>query len=162
MLLMKTSEKLLSKLMLVVIITFNGVILFAQRPGREMPVQKEKIEAHKIAFLTDQLQLTPAEAEKFWPVYNANRDKIENERQQFRKAHDFTPEDIEKLSDEEANKFLNDQLDQEQKMLTYPKEFNEQLKDILPPQKILMLFEAEQEFKIQLMKRIAGRDGPPR
>lgn len=30
----------------------------------------ERIEALRIAFITKQLQLTPQEAEKFWPVYN--------------------------------------------------------------------------------------------
>jgi len=135
---------------------------YTQRPGLESPKQREKIEAHKIAFITNQLQLTPQEAEKFWPVYNTNRDKIEETRRQFRASHDYKPEDIMQLSDEEANTFLADQIDHEQKMLNYRKAFNEQLKEILPPQKILILIEAEQEFKIELMKRIAGREGPPR
>ena len=30
----------------------------------------DKIKAEKIAFITAELELTPAEAEKFWPVYN--------------------------------------------------------------------------------------------
>ena len=30
----------------------------------------EKLTAYKIAFFTRNLDLTPAEAEKFWPVYN--------------------------------------------------------------------------------------------
>jgi hypothetical protein len=32
--------------------------------------RQEKIQALKIAFITQKLKLTPAEAEKFWPVYN--------------------------------------------------------------------------------------------
>ena len=51
------------------------------RQGREMPPppppprqmtkqQKERLELFKIQFITKKLNLTPAEAEKFWPVYN--------------------------------------------------------------------------------------------
>lgn len=36
----------------------------------------EKMKTEKIAFLTSAMDLTPAEAEKFWPVYN----DMENER----------------------------------------------------------------------------------
>ena len=31
---------------------------------------REKIKAEKVAFLTTRMDLTPQEAEKFWPVYN--------------------------------------------------------------------------------------------
>ena len=37
---------------------------------------QEKMKTEKIAFLTSAMDLTPAEAEKFWPVYN----DMENER----------------------------------------------------------------------------------
>ena len=33
----------------------------------------QKVEASKISFLTNELSLTPLEAEKFWPVYNNYR-----------------------------------------------------------------------------------------
>ena len=33
-------------------------------------IEEEKIKALKIAFITEELNLTSNEAEKFWPVYN--------------------------------------------------------------------------------------------
>lgn len=33
--------------------------------------RREELEALRIAFISKQLELTPAEAEKFWPVYNS-------------------------------------------------------------------------------------------
>jgi hypothetical protein len=53
------------------------------RQGMEMPPpppramskeQREKLELFKIQFITKKLDLTPAEAEKFWPVYNEQKD----------------------------------------------------------------------------------------
>ena len=39
------------------------------------PSKKEKIKALKTAFITTELDLTSAEAEKFWPIYNAFEEK---------------------------------------------------------------------------------------
>jgi len=35
-------------------------------------INKNRVKAHKIAFITDQLNLTAKEAEVFWPIYNAH------------------------------------------------------------------------------------------
>jgi hypothetical protein len=53
------------------------------RQGMEMPPpppprtmtkqQREKLELFKIQFITKKLDLTPAEAEKFWPLYNEQK-----------------------------------------------------------------------------------------
>ena len=52
-----------------------AVSLFAQpqggRPGEEQRKKEfERIQAEKIAFITQELDLTPEEAQVFWPVYN--------------------------------------------------------------------------------------------
>jgi len=54
------------------------------RQGMEMPPpppprqmtkqQREKLELFKIQFITKKLDLTPAEAEKFWPLYNEQKE----------------------------------------------------------------------------------------
>jgi hypothetical protein len=36
--------------------------------------QRERLESFRIQFITNKLDLTPAEAEKFWPVYNEQRE----------------------------------------------------------------------------------------
>jgi hypothetical protein len=52
-----------------------------ERPGMDMPPprpmtkeQRERLESFRIQFITKKLNLTPAEAEKFWPVYNEQRE----------------------------------------------------------------------------------------
>jgi hypothetical protein len=57
------------------------------RQGMEMPPppprqmtkeQRERLELFKIQFITKKLDLTPAEAEKFWPVYNEQKEASRN------------------------------------------------------------------------------------
>lgn len=56
------------------------------RQGMEMPPpprpmtkqQREKLELFSIQFITKKLDLTPTEAEKFWPLYNEQKDASRN------------------------------------------------------------------------------------
>ena len=58
------------------------------RQGMEMPPpppprpmtkeQRERLEFFRIQFITKKLDLTPAEAEKFWPVYNEQKEASHN------------------------------------------------------------------------------------
>jgi hypothetical protein len=59
------------------------------RQGMEMPAppppqrqmtkeQKERLELYSIQFITKKLNLTPAEAEKFWPLYNEQKEASRN------------------------------------------------------------------------------------
>ena len=44
-------------------------------PPRPMnKVQRERLESFRIQFITKKLDLTPAEAEKFWPLYNEQKE----------------------------------------------------------------------------------------
>lgn len=46
-----------------------------QPPPRPMnKVQRERLESFRIQFITKKLDLTPAEAEKFWPLYNEQKE----------------------------------------------------------------------------------------
>ena len=57
-----------------------------ERPGMEMQppqrpmnkVQRERLESFRIQFITKKLDLNPAEAEKFWPVYNEQKEASHN------------------------------------------------------------------------------------
>ncbi len=50
-----------------------------QPPPRPMnKVQRERLESYRIQFITKKLDLTPAEAEKFWPLYNEQKEASRN------------------------------------------------------------------------------------
>lgn len=50
-----------------------------QPPPRPMnKVERERLESYRIQFITKKLDLTPAEAEKFWPLYNEQKEASRN------------------------------------------------------------------------------------
>src|SRR5690606_15824345 len=68
----------------------------------------EKIKALKTAYITEQLTLTPSEAEKFWPIYNSFDEKYHDLRhQKHEEIYTKLDQGIDLLSDEEANKLID-------------------------------------------------------
>ncbi len=160
---MKTYQKMtliIAFLGLIVILPF-GLNAQNERHERPMGEKKEMIKAHKIAFITERLQLTPTEAEKFWPVYNEHEAAMESFHKEFRKKHPFEEEDIESIPEAEANNFIEDQMKHEEQAIAMRKEFVAKLKGVISANKILMLMEAEKDFRVEVVRKVAGKDGPP-
>ena len=126
---------------------------------KSMEQNKERIEAQKVAFITAKLDLSSAEAEKFWPVFNNYKDQQKLKQTAWRDNHDFTPEDIDKMTDSDAEKLANARLNHEQEMLDMRKGLITDMKGVISPQKILLLFEAEKEFRMELMRKVSHGRG---
>lgn len=133
---------------------------FAQ--GGRMREKKEQVKALKVAFLTNELSLSTAEAEKFWPVYNAYDDKQFELRHQKMRAYMDRMDDgsVEKMSEKEAAAFLVQMENTEDELYQLRKKFVSNLKGILSPVKIIKLKKAEEDFNRKLLKQY--RDKPPR
>lgn len=100
---------------------FNRQSLFAQS-------EKDKVEALRIAFISKRVELTTAEAEKFWPVYNEYNDKLKaikrNLRQSYRKK-------AETLNDKEAEELYYLDLQSKQAETDVHKVYSEKSKQLL-------------------------------
>ena len=109
------------------------------------------------------MELTPQEAQVFWPVYNQFDAKRRALKQNF--GRNVRPEnlDIDKLSDKEATELADGQIIEAQKLIDLRKEYHAQFKSILPPKKVLKLYEAERGFQKELLGQIRGNrgKGPP-
>ncbi len=118
--------------------------------GRE--AIKEKLNSQKIAFLSDKLELTEAEAEKFWPIYRA----FDQERAEIK--IDIFEENMEvKLSDKDAENNLSNIIELKEKDLALHKKYVQKFKSIIPAAKVVRLFQAEREFKLKVMEKLRER-----
>ena len=132
---------------------------FVSRAQNKPPTddQREKIEAQKVAFITEQLQLTSEEAQKFWPVYNQySNSKEELTHEFFKGIRRFRPND-DAMSDKDAADLADNYIKHAQKMLDIQKEYHLKFKEILPPKKLLKLYNVEREFQRMLLKRLGER-----
>lgn len=143
------NTKILS--LLLVVISINA---FAQ-DGPFIRKKKEQIKSMKIAFITDELSLSPDEASKFWPLYNAFEYKQQDIRKQKMKGYlDRMDDDsIDKLSDKEASTLLAQMESTEDELYQAKKKFVTSLKGVISPIKILKLKKAEENFNRKLLQQ---------
>lgn len=129
------------------------------KPERQQE-KKENIEAMKIAFITTKLDLTPDEAQKFWPVYNQYNDKLIEMRKQRRMDDRENKKNFDELTDKEIEEDIDADLAYRQKELDMQKEYTKKLKAVLPIRKISKLYEAENQFKKVLIDKLKEKQPP--
>ena len=130
-----------------------GFSLFAQS-GKLSEDKRKEFEAQKVAFFTQEMDLTPEEATKFWPLYNEMQQKIRVENDKIR---DLTcrkdKKEVPEVTEQQALKNLEIMLSAEQAVRDIKKEYIEKLTKALSAKKVWMMIEAEQKFHHQLWKK---------
>lgn len=141
-----------------------GTNVFGQSAGLEVS-KRERLESLKVAYLTKELQLTPEEAQQFWPLYNEMTKKMRDIRKEQRGNRMDAKERFDSMSDAELSEAIDKELAYEQEELDLKKEYNAKFKKILPIKKVAKLHAAEKGFRKELLKgarekrKIPG--GPP-
>jgi hypothetical protein len=118
---------------------------------------KDRVDAMKIGFLTDRLNLTPEEAKTFWPVYNQYSDELEKLRKGRRENIINARENFDSMSDAQLEKAVDSEIAFRQNELEILKKYHPQFKKILPIKKVAKLYKAEEDFKRKLLEMIQER-----
>lgn len=119
------------------------------------PKVEAKVRAAHIAYITDQLALTPEEAEKFWPIYREfamKRKEIRQELRQMKKNPDPN-----KTQDQVDNELVEKQFDVKQKELNLEKDYSGRLLKVISAQKLRTLPDAERRFRQMILDQIQRR-----
>ncbi|MBU3011971.1 sensor of ECF-type sigma factor [Polaribacter vadi] len=122
---------------------------------------RKKIKALKVAYLTEQMNLTTSEAEKFWPIYNTyitDQYAIRNNYKANVKKAEKEFEDLASLNEDEAKKLVSLKLLTDKKLYLSQEKFTKQIEGIISYSKILKLQIAEMEFGRKLMRKYKHRD----
>ena len=138
---------------------FFSLLLQAQPPKSKE--KKEKIKAIKTAYISTELNLTPEEATKFWPIYHAFEDKQhEIKQEKWKRNLDANDSSLNELSTKEASALLQKVVHTEEATYLERKKFVQNLKEFLPPIKILKLLKAEASFNRKLLQQFRNKKDP--
>ncbi|HOX83863.1 MAG TPA: hypothetical protein PLJ60_09495 [Chryseolinea sp.] len=124
-------------------------------PQTQDPKVKDKINAARIAYITDQLGLTPAEAEKFWPIYHEfskNRAEIKQQYREMKKNPDPN-----KTTEQNEQALVDLQFQIKQKELDLEKDYSGRLLKVISAQKLRTLPDAEKRFRQMILEQIQRR-----
>jgi Spy/CpxP family protein refolding chaperone len=137
------------------LLLFLSIASYSQ-PGKfkeKLQQKKEQVKSMKIAYITSELDLTPDEAAKFWPLYNEFEEKQREIRQEKIKNYMDRSQNSDKLSEKEATTLINQMETAEEELHQLRKKFIGNLKGVLPATKILKLKKAEDEFSKKLLQQ---------
>jgi hypothetical protein len=114
----------------------------------------EKLNNYKIGFFTKKLNLNSEEAEKFWPVYNeyqSQRNMIQLEKLKLNRTFNQNESSLNDRQLEEIGDRYVECMVQESALAVT---FHKKLKTVLPPEKVVMYYQAENQYKAQLLNEL--------
>ena len=109
----------------------------------------DRIRAYRVAVYTDVLQLSPEEAQNFWPIFNeytANREKLQQQNK--------TDRQLDVMTDAEAEDYVRKYFDLKQQEIDLEKDLTVRLRKVLSVRKIARLPVAERQFREGLVKKL--------
>ena len=142
-----------------------SVVAFAQTQNKKGNKKgddqwREKVRSEQVAFITSELNLTEAEAQAFWPVYN----DIQNQRRDAYMAIGQAFKSLQEgIEGNEVNKLLDQYLDTKKAAEKIDDEAIARFKKVLPIEKVAKLMLAEEKFRHQQIGKLGqgGRPGMP-
>jgi hypothetical protein len=130
------------------------LLLFPWMKASSQNKKMENLNSFKIGFFTKKLDLSPAEAEKFWPVYN----EYQNQRSQIQLEkisviRNFNLNEA-TLSDRQLTEMGDKLVSTVTRESALSVNLHNKLKEILPPAKVIKFYQAENQYKAQLLNEL--------
>lgn len=129
------------------------------QPGSRWKEKQEKIAAFKIAFITQELSLSPQEAQQFWPIYNQMEEELVLIRKDkwTNRIEAGMMMDFDIMSDAEIEDALKTEFETTEKETAIKKKYFSEFKKVIPMKKVALLYRAEERFKIKLLDELRKR-----
>ena len=133
-------------LLIALLVLVSVAAAFAQVSPEE---RGRRVKAYRVAVFTEVLNLTPLEAEGFWPVYNIYQEQREEVQKQMRPSNQ-----LDGMNDSEVEDYVKKHFEMRQRELDLEKDLVQKLRKVLPMRKIAKLPVAEREFRESLVQKL--------
>jgi hypothetical protein len=125
----------MKKFYLLLVLVSIATFLKAQDEAVNTEKKQQGIDALKVAFISRELDLTPDEAQKFWPIYNQYAKDLKNTIGRG-----------------------NDALERDEKVLNLRKSYKDQFSNVLGQQRMNKMYNAEGRFRNLLIKSMRNQN----
>lgn len=143
---------------LILILCLLSAQLTIQAQGNRDGI-RDRIKSERIAFLTKEMNLSPEDAQRFWPVVNKYSSELEEAKKNQRRLRIQTYPNVNKLSNQELEKYLKDELELNQKIHSLEQAMHKELTTVISPLLHVKYYQAERKFRMELLKRIKESSG---
>lgn len=143
---------------IILLLFFTGISLFSfSQENQNKEKRGEKIKKLKVAYFTEELNLTVAESEKFWPIYNEMEEKLKTNRKDNKKVIDEISKNVDTYTDEDYKKSVNKIFENDINQTTIKKDYYAKIAAVIGYKKATKLLKLEKEFKQKLLKELKKR-----
>ncbi len=125
----------MKKFYLLLVLVSITAFVKAQDEAVNTEKKQQGIDALKVAFISRELDLTPDEAQKFWPIYNQYAKDLKNTIGRG-----------------------NDALERDEKVLNLRKSYKEQFSNVVGQQRMNKMYNAEGRFRNLLIKSMRNQN----
>jgi len=126
------------------------------KPADNMQIVVEKIRADKKLFVAENMQLTEAEAQAFWPVYERYQDELFLLRARTMILINDYAEAYEKMTNDTAKKLLDEYMTIETLGLKLRQAYLPMFREVLPDVKVVRYYQIENKINAALMYELGA------
>jgi hypothetical protein len=143
---------MMKKLLILLVLATNVCIGFAQPPQKDKHEDFEIYKAKRVSFMTEKLELTPQEAQKFWPLYNEFDQKRGEYHQKRRELEDQVRDRYDSLTEKDFKRLNAEIVDLYLQEANLVKTYNDQFLTVLPVKKVILVGPTENEFRFKMIR----------
>jgi hypothetical protein len=144
-------------MVLMMVLGFAFYVAAQEQPADDSKIVLEKVRADKKLFVSENMQLTEAEAKGFWPIYDKYQDELFLLRSRQVKLIMSYKENYQKMTNETAKKLMDEYMAIEAVGLKLRQSFLPQFRKVLPEVKVVRYYQIENKIQAILYFDLAGK-----
>jgi len=139
-----------------ILLLYTSLVVAQGHKRNISPEMRAKFEAQKISYITQQLDLSPKDAQQFWPLYNEMQKKNQAIHDEFRQLFKSLKKDSLNLSESELSRISDRIADLKVEEAKMEREYHYKFKKVITAKQILDLHLAERQFQGMLIRKLKG------
>jgi hypothetical protein len=140
----------------ILLIEFSGVRAQSKRPNQErIEKRQDRVMSMRIGYITEKLDLTPPQSEKFWPIYNKFSDERKAIVQEIRKQNQSQKSE----NDQQILNARNEVFKLKSKEIELEKKYQDEFLKVISTKQYAALLQAERDFNKMLLEKLKEKRG---
>lgn len=114
----------------------------------------KKVKAYRISFLTEELDLSTAEAEKFWPLFRHYDKAKDSLLKAYYQNHRWLKDSLTYLTDASAMELIEQHYQKEHQLMKKKEEMAQAFAEVIGAKKTLKFLHLEHRFRQRLVEKM--------
>lgn len=128
-------------------ILVSSPVLSEDKPSDLIKMDYEELRVKKKGIVENNMGLTEAEGNKFWPLYERYQDKLAEINARYKKLVMEYVDKHENLSGKTAKKIMDEYMDIESGIFKLRKSYLKSFRKVLPEEKVIMYYQIENKVQ---------------